>query len=224
MDSSLIEHLNSRLNHFSRLFSVSSDSSEVDIDLRWAISLAMHELHSSAEVIRDPYYDRKAIMSGAAFHHQDLFANLLLRVSSHLLQGGMVSQSHALAKVNKALHGLDFFPANPIPGVLKLVHPVGSVIGKTQLLSPSVVYQGVSIGAKIPNSDSDGYPTFEGPLILFARSAVFGNSRVGPNVVFGADSMIMDQEVPGNSIVVGRFPNHRILPGAGKVFDKFFVY
>lgn len=223
MSRSLIDNINSRLNHFSRLFDITSEPSIADKDLRWAISLALDELHYSAKFILDPYYDPEAIKSGAAFQHQDLFANLLLRVSSHLLQASMVSESHSLAKVNKALHGLDFFPASPIPEVLKLVHPLGSVIGRTQLPSLCVVYQGVSIGAKIPNSESEGYPTFEGPLILFARSAVFGNSRVGPNVVFGADSMIMDQEVPANSIVVGRFPNHRVLPGAEKVFDKFFA-
>jgi serine O-acetyltransferase len=214
------EHLNERLNEFIRLFSLAPG---IEIDLRPAISQSVQELHDSARFIRDRYYDANAILTGAAFLHSDLLANLILRVSGHLQASGLNSESHSLAKVNKALHGLDFFPTSRIPNVLKLVHPIGTVIGGVELHSYSVIYQGVSVGARIPNSEEDLYPVFEGPVILFARSAVFGNSRVGPNVVFGADSMIIDLEVPGNSLVVGRFPHHRILPGGGEVFRKFFT-
>lgn len=148
----------------------------------------------------------------------------MLRVSSHLLQQGNTSESHSLSKANKALHGVDFFPVSVIPTVFQFVHPVGSVIGRAQLSPFTIVYQGVSIGAKMPSTEEEvaGYPVFEGPVILFARSAVFGKSKVGPNVVFGADSMVIDQDIPSDSIVVGRYPNHRILPGAGKIFQKFF--
>jgi len=219
-----LDFLNSRLNHFSSLFSLVSRESSKEVDLRPAISKSLGELHHSAQFIRDPYHDPEAIRSGTAFLHSDLLANLILRVSSHLQQDGFTTESHSLSKANKALHGVDFFPASSIPDVFQFVHPVGSVIGRAQLSSFTIVYQGVSVGAKMPSTEEEvqGYPVFEGPVILFAGSAVFGKSRVGPNVVFGAGSMVIDQDIPADSIVVGRYPNHRILSGAGKIFQKFF--
>jgi serine O-acetyltransferase len=224
METINLDFLNSRLNHFSNLFSLVPNEPGREVDLREAISDSIRDLHYSAQFIRDPYHDPAAILSGAAFLHSDLLANLILRVSSHLQQNGLTSESHSLSKANKALHGVDFFPTSVIPAVFQLVHPVGSVIGRAQLSSFTVVYQGVSVGARIPSAEEGAqqYPSFQGPVILFARSAVFGNSSVGANVVFGADSMIIDQDVPADSIVVGRYPNHRILSGADKIFQKFF--
>ena len=217
-----VDFINSRINQLMELFSMTPKSLGGELDMRPAIKESVKELEESGRLIRDRYYAPELFQSGEALLHSDLFANLILRVASHLSLTGFNAQSHSLAKVNKVLHGLDFFPTSPIPAVLKLVHPVGTVIGSTQLKSFSAVYQGVSVGARIPNSDSDGYPVFEGPVILFARSAVFGNSIIGPKVVFGADSMVIDVEVPANTVVVGRYPNHRFLPGGSEIFQKFF--
>ena len=65
-------------------------------------------------------------------------------------------------------------------------------------------------------------PVFEGETVLFSRSAVLGNCHVGRNVVFVANSFVLNTDIPANSTVVGMYPNHRILPNKGRVIEFMF--
>lgn len=192
-------------------------------DLLPFVSRAVDDLVSSSTWIRDRYYSETALKTVDGLSHSDILANLISRTASHLYQSGNVAESDLLAKANKLLHGIDFFPRNPIPDVFMLVHPVGSVIGRITLPTLSVIYQGVSVGARLPNEGECSYPRFSGPVVLFANSSVFGNCLVGKNVVFGAGSMVVECDIPDDSVVVGQFPNHRFLPGGKKIIDKYFV-
>lgn len=222
MDRGQLIKLSDKLCAISDSFSVLEKKLD-SADLLPFVSRALDELVSSSSQIRDSYYSASALKTGSGLYHSDILANLILRSASHLYQSGNVAESDLLAKANKLLHGIDFFPRNPIPDVFMLVHPVGSVIGRITLPTLSVIYQGVSVGARLPNEDEYSYPRFSGPVVLFANSSVFGNCLVGENVVFGAGSMIIECDIPDDSVVVGQFPNHRFLPGGKKIIDKYFV-
>jgi len=106
-----------------------------------------------------------------------------------------------------------------MPEVFMVVHPVGTVLGNASYGNHFVAYQNCSVG-----SLEDGkYPTFEGETILFAKSTVLGNCHVGKNVVFAANSFILNVDIPANSTVVGSYPDHRILPIKNDVKDHFFI-
>lgn len=195
----------------------------VSSDLLPYVSGAMEDLERSTLHIRDTYYSPELLQSGAGLGHSDILANLILRTASRLRGDGHANESDILAKVNKLLHGIDFFPREPVPDVFMLVHPIGSIVGRIALPSFSVVYQGVSIGARLPNQETHDYPVFEGPVVFFSHASVFGSCLVGENVVFGAGSMVVGCEIPSNTVVVGQFPNHKFLPGGKKIIDKFFI-
>jgi serine O-acetyltransferase len=51
---------------------------------------------------------------------------------------------------------------------------------------------------------------------------VLGASRIGADVVFAANSFVVNADVPDHSIVVGQYPRHRILPNPESVRARIF--
>lgn len=111
-----------------------------------------------------------------------------------------------LSYLNKMMHGLDLFYSVPMPDVFLLVHPVGTVLGRASYSDYLVVYQNCTVGAT-----ADVYPTFGEGVALYSRSSVLGDCNVGSNVVFGANSLVIDTAVPDDTIVVGAHPAQRYL-------------
>lgn len=211
----------------SRLTSLASSTSLSSVsmnstDLEPFVACALREIIASGPAIRDVYYQDLTLAK--VVDHGDLLANLLARIAGLMRATGAVESANLIAGINKSLHGIDFFAQAPSPKYFKLVHPVGTVIGRTALPDFSVVYQGVSIGGKAEDPQSGLYPMFSGPVVFFAGSSVFGASRVGSNVVFGANAMVIGQEIPDGSLVVGQYPRHRILSGASDIIERFFDF
>lgn len=110
--------------------------------------------------------------------------------------------------LNKTMFGLDAFYKIKLPEHFLLVHPVGTVLGNADYGDYLVVYQNVTVGSK-----TDGkYPSFAGQNILYSGSTVIGSSKIGLNSVMGANSFLMDREIPDNQVVIGTHPNNKIMP------------
>jgi len=122
-----------------------------------------------------------------------------------------------LFSLNKLLHGLDLFYSVQLPEVFLLVHPVGTVIGNAAYNDYLVVYQNCTIG-----SEAGHYPRLGEGVVLNSRVSIIGECTVGDNVVFGANSFIVDTDIPSDSIVVGQFPGHRALPIGMSARARFF--
>ena len=112
-----------------------------------------------------------------------------------------------LSYLNRILHNIDLFYFVPMPDIFLLVHPVGSVIGRGSFGDYLVVYQNCTIG-----SSHDSYPILGEAALLYAGTKVLGSTRIGDNVVVGADSLLINVNVPSNTLVVGQHPNHRFQP------------
>lgn len=60
---------------------------------------------------------------------------------------------------------------------------------------------------------------------MMAHSAVLGDAHIGNNVIFSFGSMIMNEDVPDNSIVFGRSPDAKIVTiGPERMREKIAVY
>jgi serine O-acetyltransferase len=119
--------------------------------------------------------------------------------------------------LNKILHGLDLFYAVTMPDIFMLVHPVGSVLGNARYQDYLVVYQNCTVGAV-----TDVYPQFGSGTILYSRTTVLGNCRLGNDVVLAANAMIIDLDVPASTVVTGQFPAQRFLPNRRPVRARCF--
>ena len=139
------------------------------------------------------------------------FANTVWR------QTGDAGLPTRLFYLNKILHGLDLFYSVALPDIFMLVHPVGTVLGHAHYQDYLVVYQNCTVGAV-----TDVYPRFGIGTILYSRTSVLGNCRLGDNVVLAANAMIVDLEVPPSTMVAGQYPAQRFSPNTRSVRSRCF--
>ena len=189
---------------------------------RQAVLRAVHDEINSLQLFRIERHKFDDFLTGKALLHSDILAVVILRAVGHLNSGGQTFEAETLGKLNKLLHSLDFFPRAVLPRGIFLVHPVGTVIGRTMPKPLTVVYQGVTVGGIHGQDGKIRYPVFNGSLVMYAGATVLGHSTVGENVVFSANSMVIDANIPAGSVVLGRHPNHRFVDGAHEIIKKFF--
>lgn len=131
---------------------------------------------------------------------------------------GDVELPTRLFYLNKIMHGLDLFYSVEMPDIFLLVHPVGTVLGRARYSDYLVVYQNCTVGA-----DTTVYPRFGKGVILYSRTSVLGDCDVGDNVIFAANSMLIDTSVPNDSVVAGQYPKHRFLHNRRSVRSHCFA-
>lgn len=162
------------------------------------------------------YQDEKGVL----FDHlnSDHMCSFIWYLSNTIwIESGGLEMPTRLFYLNKIMHGIDLFYSILMPDIFLLVHPLGTVIGKANYKNYLVVYQNCTIGA-----DTDIYPSFGTEIILYSRSSVIGECNVGSNVIFTANSFIVDTNVPSNSLVLGQYPTHKFAPNRSSVKSRCF--
>jgi serine O-acetyltransferase len=119
--------------------------------------------------------------------------------------------------LNKVMHGLDLFYSVSMPDIFMVVHPLGTVLGNAKYSNYFVVYQNCTIGAV-----DTVYPSFDEGVVMYSKSSVIGDCRIGRDVVIAANAFIVDTSVPDNSTVVGQYPAQRVLPNQRSVKSRCF--
>lgn len=119
--------------------------------------------------------------------------------------------------LNKIMHGLDLFYSLKMPDVFFLIHPVGTVLGNAEYGDYLVVYQNCTVG-----SVKTIYPRFGNGTILYSKSSVIGNCTLGNDVVIAANTLLIDTNVPGNTVVTGHFPANRFRTNKQSVRSRCF--
>ena len=210
--SSLVSYITKQLNCYF------PDDDIVDLDdVESIIYDVINRIELCFNTINLPYY-RKDGNPYFNHLHGDHYSSFLYLLSRHAYLNGMESLACKVFLLNKALFGIDAFYTIELPESFIFVHPIGTILGRAKYSNYFVVYQGVTIGA---NSEGT-YPSFSEKTILFSNSSVIGNSYIGNNFIIGAKSSIIDSSIADNKIVVGNFPNHRILPNSSNHINKYF--
>lgn len=190
------------------------------LDLRLThIDTALERAEYCFNAIKRKYFDHNG---HTVFNHLngDHFAMYLWFLSNTVWSRESDTETPIrLCIVNKTLHGIDLFYNVEMPNIFLLTHPLASVIGRGTYADYLVVNQHCTIGSK---SSSDEYPTFLGPAILYSGVSVIGNCTVGSNVVFGAQTSILNVVIPDNSLVTGRGSDLRVRPNEQSVWKREF--
>lgn len=157
---------------------------------------------------------------GPTFNHRntDQYALFLCFLAQAACQAGVVAVAEKAYAMNKALHGLDVFYEIALPRIMAFAHPVGTVLGRGSFGDYLCVYQGVTIGANL----DEIYPTIGRGVVLYAGSAVMGDSRIGDNCLIAAGALIMDTIVPDNHVCFGRHPDIVMKPTRRNVVRGIF--
>ena len=151
------------------------------------------------------YYDGSDII----FNHlnSDHYCSFLYLTSNAAYLDNATDLATKLFLLNKYLHGIDLYFKVTLPEVFMLVHPVGSVIGNTEYSNRIVIYQNCTIGS-IVKDDKYIYPKFGENVVLYSRTSIIGQCNIGNNVIFAANSFVINCDIPSDSVVTGSFPNH----------------
>jgi serine O-acetyltransferase len=182
-----------------------------------AFSRALNRVEHCFTHIHRKYYNEGATLR---FDHlnTDHMATLLYFFANTVWRdGGDLQLPTRLFYLNKILHGLDLFYSVALPDIFLLVHPVGTVLGNARYQDYLVVYQNCSVGAV-----TTVYPKFGLGTILYSRSSVLGDCRLGDDVVMAANAMIIDCEVPSSTVVLGQPPHNRFLTSKQTVRARCF--
>lgn len=110
--------------------------------------------------------------------------------------------------MNKILHGVEWFYEVDLPPHFMVEHPIGSVLGRAEYGDYLFFYQGVTIGGNISLKDGGvDYPVLGDHIVLYSNAKVLGNVHVGNHVIFSANSYVINEDIPNDSIVFGSSPN-----------------
>lgn len=127
--------------------------------------------------------------------HYAMFLYLLSNTVSH--RDGENPLAFRLYYLNKAMHSLDAYHDTELPEVFQFMHPLGTILGQAKYGNFFCVYQGCSVG-----SDERGvFPEIGEHVILYAGASVIGHSKIGNNVVIGANTTILNRDIPDNKVI-----------------------
>lgn len=120
--------------------------------------------------------------------------------------------------LNKILHGVEWYYEVELPTHFMVEHPIGSVLGRAVYGNYIFFYQGVVIGGNRSLSGGNViYPILGDHIVFFSNAKVLGNVHVGSNVIFSANSYVINEDIPDNSIVFGSSPNLIIKKDSEKI-------
>lgn len=193
------------------------DGYVTSIDLGPSVRTALERVEHCFSSIHRKYYTLSGRVSFDHLNSDHVAAFLYFLGNTIWRSTGDTALPTRLFYLNKAMNGIDLYFSVPMPEIFLLVHPVGTVVGSATYGDYLVLYQNCTVGA-----DGGVYPTFGEGVVLFSRTSVLGRSVIGDDVVFAANSFIVNADVPSNSLVVGQFPAHRILPNTTGVRDRLF--
>ncbi len=174
-------------------------------DLSPAVRGALERLeHCFSHIASKYFFDGDGVVFDHL--HGDQYAMWLYLLSNELhALNGPRDACKKLFLLNKALHGCDLFYEVELPRIFLLVHPLGTVLGRGRYDDYLLVYQRCGIG-----SNHDIYPSLGKHVTLRPGSAVLGDSSVGENCTIAAESLLLDRDLPANSVYIGNPRNHLI--------------
>ena len=152
--------------------------------------------------------------------HTDQYSMFLYLLSNTIYRkGGSPDLAAKVYGLNKALHAIDVFYEVELPEVFGFQHPVGTVLGRATYGNYFFVYQRCSIGSNMEGRT----PVLGEGVVMFGSSAVIGDCTIGANCWLSFGALVMDANVPANSVVFGQSPHHVAKPTRRDVLSHLFL-
>jgi serine O-acetyltransferase len=187
-----------------------------------AFNLAYERIEYCFKMINVKYYNNN---KNFYFNHlnADHMCTFFYFLSNSLYREGVNEKvAQKLFYLNKILHSVDIFYKVKLPNIFLLVHPLGTVIGRAKFDNYAVIYQNVTIGG-VREKNILKYPEFGKGVILYSGSSIVGNCKIGNNVTFAANTKIVNKNISNNKLVLGIYPNNRVVKNEknnSKIFFK----
>jgi serine O-acetyltransferase len=132
------------------------------------------------------------------------------RIAHQLFTLGVPILPRIISEIAHSNTGIDIHPGAQIGKHFAIDHGTGTVVGGTCIIGNYVtVYQGVTLGAKNFQVDSDGsvvkgqprHPIVEDNVTIYAGAKVLGRITIGKNAVIGANVWVTDDVAPNSRML-----------------------
>lgn len=108
-----------------------------------------------------------------------------------------------ISQIMRFLTGIEIHPGAKIGKGLFIDHGFGIVIGETSEIGKNcVMYHNVTLGGT-GKHQGKRHPSIGNNCILGTGSILLGPMRIGNNVKIGADTFVINKNIPDNCTVVG---------------------
>ncbi|MEA2036229.1 MAG: serine O-acetyltransferase EpsC [Nanoarchaeota archaeon] len=108
-----------------------------------------------------------------------------------------------ISQIMRFFTAIEIHPGAKIGKGLFIDHGIGTVIGETaEIGNNCVLYHNVSLGGT-GHHKRKRHPTLGNNVIIGTGGTLLGPIKVGDNVKVGAETVIINRDVPSNATVVG---------------------
>lgn len=131
---------------------------------------------------------------------------------------GLKFISRLISQISRFFTGIEIHPSVKIGNGVFIDHGLGIVFGETTEIGDNcIIFQNVTLGGT-GKIDGKRHPTIGNNVFIGANATILGPCPIGDNCKIGAETVIIDKEVPPNCTVVGA-PG-RIVRQEGKRVNK----
>ena len=108
-----------------------------------------------------------------------------------------------ISQIMRFFTGIEIHPGAKIGRGFFIDHGMGVVIGETAEIGKNcTLFHGVTLGGT-GKHEGKRHPTIGDNVFIGAESILIGPMKVGSNVKIGADTTIINKDIPSNCTVVG---------------------
>jgi len=194
-----------------------------DIELHPIFSKVHENVLDQHSKIRNKFFSRegKGIID---FLFLDHYLIICYRVANYIYKNNFdLSLAEAIYYSSKVRTSTDLYYTAEIGDYFMPVHSVGAVMdSRAHFGELFKVYNGVHMGPyRINGIDPKNWshPKFGNGVTLLANSSVYGDTEIGNNVIISSNSLVINEKIPSNCIVMGQSPKLFILPNPTNNLD-----
>ncbi len=141
----------------------------------------------------------------------DHYIILCFRFSNELKKNNMINMAEAVYYSLRVRGAVDIFYTSEIGRCFMPVHAMGTVMDSHAKYGEFFkIYDGCHIGpySIVGKEPKDWeHPRFGDYVTMLAHSKVYGNSKIGNNVIIATETLIINEDIPDNCIVSGNSPH-----------------
>lgn len=147
------------------------------------------------------------------------------RVAHRLYLLGIPRIPRMLTEMAHSETGIDIHPAAVIGEHFAIDHGTGVVIGATSIIGKHcMLYQGVTLGARNFNYDSNGHPVdeprhpiLEDNVTVYSNTSILGRVHIGHDSIIGGNLWITNDVPAGTKVVQSRSVQIPSFDGGGGI-------
>lgn len=138
------------------------------------------------------------------------------RIAHKLVKLGVPIIPRMISEQAHSETGIDIHPAATIGEGFTIDHGTGIVVGATAIIGNNVkLYQGVTLGAKSFDTDSDGnpikgiprHPIIGDNVVIYSNASILGRINIGANAVIGGNIWVTEDVAEGEKLVQAKANN-----------------